>query len=134
MPALAEDRSLPLTAWMTEADLKATFDGKSVEGEYPSGLTFKEEYKSGGKVSYEDEGHASAGHWSIKAGSFCTIYEGDSSGGCFRVRKSGKNCYEFFFVARTEKAAETKDDKTPSWTARAWLDTEDSTCKQEIGA
>lgn len=135
LPVLAEDGALdlPTFAWMSDSDLKSVFDGKSVEGEYPGGTTFKEQYETGGALAYQDDIRHSGGHWSIQAGSFCTIYDDDPSGGCFRVRKAGKNCYEFFFIARTEDKARDGEKKTPSWTARAWLDTEESTCKQELG-
>jgi hypothetical protein len=119
--------------WMTEADLEAALAGKAVAGEYPNGRPFKETYEAGGRVSYADDLHASGGRWSIEAGTFCTIYDDDPMGGCFRVHKVGSNCYEFYFVARTEEQAR-KDPKEPDWTARAWLEDEPSTCKERISA
>lgn len=114
--------------WMTEADLRSTFGGQTIDGRYPSGREFTETYASGGHVDYRDTGRATGGRWSITDGSFCTIYDDDPTGGCFRVLKSGANCFEFYFVARTEEEARTP--RSPDWTARAWLTGENSTCTE----
>jgi hypothetical protein len=116
--------------WLDEAELKAAFSGVTVEGEYPSKREFRETYETDGRVDYRDGGRQSGGRWSIKAGSFCTIYDDDPLGGCFRVQKAGPNCYEFYFVARTEERAETDPDK-PSWTARAWRADEPAACHEK---
>ena len=50
------------------------------------------------------------GHWSVASGTFCTIYDDDPTGGCFRVQKTGANCFEFYFVARTEDFQELVKD------------------------
>ena len=93
----------------------------------PTSADFRETYSADGGVDYRDVIRQSGGHWSIKAGSFCTIYDDDPLGGCFRVQKAGQNCYEFYFVARTEERAETDPGK-PSWTARAWRSDEPAAC------
>ena len=119
--------------WMSEPELKAALEGQAVEGEYPSGRPFKERYEAGGRVAYEDDLRSSGGHWSIESGTFCTIYDNDPTGGCFRVRKVGSNCFEFYFVARTEEEAR-KDPQEPDWTARAWIEDREATCKDRISA
>lgn len=119
----------PLSAverWMTEAEMKEVLAGKTLDGTYRSGRTFTETYRPDGRLHYRDDNRASAGHWSVTAGTFCTIYDEDPTGGCYRVHREGANCYEFFFVARTENQASTPG--TPSWTARAWISGEKSTC------
>jgi hypothetical protein len=113
--------------WMNEQELQKTFAGQRVEGEYKGGSRFQESYSDGGLVSYEDENRESGGKWSIQAGTFCTIYDDDTQGGCYRVRRSGDNCYEFYFVARTEDEAR-KEPRDPSWTARAWFSSKPATC------
>lgn len=118
--------------WMSEDDLKSVFAGKEVEGEYPGGDMFRENYGADGNVAYEDDQRTSGGHWSVREGTFCTIYDDDPTGGCFRVRKVGGNCYEFFFVARTEEEAPGPGDKDPDWAARAWLADEEPTCKERL--
>lgn len=120
-------------AWMSEADLRRALAGKDVEGEYPNGRPFKETYAADGSVSYADDLRSSGGRWSIEAGTFCTIYDDDPMGGCFRVHKVGANCFEFYFVARTEEEAR-KAPKEPDWTARAWVEAEPATCKDRISA
>lgn len=112
--------------WMTEDEMRAAFGGKTLDGHYQGGRTFTETYRADGSLRYRDELRASNGHWSVTAGTFCTIYDEDSTGGCFRVHREGANCYEFYFVARTEEKA--KEPGTPSWTARAWHTGEKSTC------
>jgi hypothetical protein len=116
------------TSWMPDEELTATFSGKSVSGHYSSGRTFEETYAADGQVRYADEGHASGGKWSVQAGSFCTIYDNDPAGGCYRVRREGANCYEFYFIARTENQAKS-DPRKPDWTARAWFRGQVPTCK-----
>lgn len=112
--------------WMTEDEMRAAFEGKTLDGHYQGGRTFTETYRAEGRLRYRDELRASDGHWSVTAGTFCTIYDEDPTGGCFRVHREGANCYEFYFVARTEERA--KEPGAPSWTARAWVSGEKSTC------
>lgn len=120
--------------WMTDSELTATFSGQALEGEYASGRSFEETYQSDGHVAYIDEIRTNGGHWSVQSGSFCTIYDDDQAGGCFRVLKSGSNCFEFYFIARTEDEARTPKPGEPDWTARAWRKNETSTCKEHISA
>lgn len=112
--------------WMTETEIRDALAGKVIDGHYRNGRTFTETYLAGGRISYTDQVRSSGGRWSLVNGSFCTIYDGDSSGGCFRVHRAGSNCFEFYFVARTEEQALKPGD--PSWTARGWLKDVKSTC------
>jgi hypothetical protein len=113
--------------WMSDANLTATFAGREIVGEYENGETFAETYRADGAVSYRDSVRASNGRWSVRSGTFCTIYDDDPSGGCYRVRRVSQNCFEFHFVARTTAEAE-KDPRRPDWTARGWFPTEAKTC------
>jgi hypothetical protein len=115
------------TVWMSDGELQTTFSGRSIAGEYENGDGFEETYASDGTVDYRDARRSSAGKWSIRAGTFCTIYDADPSGGCYRVHRAGENCFEFHFVARTTKEAET-DPRKPDWTARAWFTDRPKTC------
>ncbi len=115
------------TVWMSDAEMTATFGGRSIAGEYENGDTFHETYAEDGSVSYRDALRTSDGQWSVRAGTFCTIYDGDPSGGCYRVRQASENCFEFHFVARTAAEAE-KDPRTPDWTARGWIPDRPRTC------
>ena len=112
--------------WMDEADLKTTFSGQTIAGLYPSGRMFVETYHRGGRVAYRDDVRNVGGRWGVKASSFCTIYDGDASGGCYSVRRMGENCFEFYFLARTD--SESRRPEEPNWTAQAWLSNKPSTC------
>ena len=103
--------------WMSEDEMRATFTGATVEGKYGSGRPFSEVYEKHGGLQYREEDYAVGGKWSVQAGTFCTIYDNDPSGGCFRVKKVSGNCYEFYFVAPTENEAHSAP-KRPSWPAR----------------
>ena len=119
-------------AWMSDDDIKSALGGKAIDGHYRSGRTFSETYGADGRLSYRDELRISGGHWSVVNGAFCTIYDQDPTGGCFRVRRSGSNCYEFYFVARTESEANTP--RTPDWTARGWHSDSKDTCVEGANA
>ncbi|MGD9668631.1 MAG: hypothetical protein AB7U75_06185 [Hyphomicrobiaceae bacterium] len=103
--------------WMSEDEMHATFTGVTLEGKYGSGRPFSEIYQKDGSLEYREAANLISGKWSVQAGTFCTIYDNDPSGGCYRVKKVGGNCYEFYFVARTEQQVQA-DPKRPAWTAR----------------
>ena len=71
------------------------------------------------------------GHWSVTEGTLCTIYDGDPSGGCYRVALVDTNCYEFYFVSRTEAAAPGPPAGKPAWTARGALQGKPSACRDQ---
>lgn len=112
--------------WMSDADLEKTFAGKTIVGIYPSGRGFVETFDIGGRVDYRDDRRRVFGRWSVTARTFCTIYEGDASGGCFLVRRMSENCFEFYFAARSNRQDPRPED--PSWSAQAWLLDAPSTC------
>ncbi len=131
--AASPGRALDTGNWMDAAGLTSTFKDKALEGEYASGRTFKETYRGDGGLRYQDDMRESGGHWSVSQGTFCTIYDDDPAGGCFRVQQIGANCFEFYFVARTEDKTPGPPDRDPSWTARAWISDRESTCKERLG-
>lgn len=119
-------------AWMSEADIKGALGGQAIDGHYRNGRTFSETYAADGHISYRDDYRSSGGHWSLINGAFCTIYDSDPSGGCYRVKRSGTNCFEFYFVARTED--EANSPRKPDWTARGWRRDAKSTCVDAANA
>lgn len=125
LPALATAEK-----WMSDQELRDAFSGATVDGHYGNGQQFRESFDTGGRLSYTDAHRSSEGNWSVETGTLCTIYDTDPSGGCFRVKKVGGNCYEFFFVARTENKART-DPLRPSWTARGSIAGEPGKCAEE---
>ncbi len=117
--------------WMAEQDLRETFGGVTVDGHYSDGRRFSEQYNKDMGLIYSEGPRESAGHWSVIAGAFCTIYDGDPSGGCFKVARSGENCFEFYFIARTEDEVRRRKNGKPGWTARAWIKGRAGTCREE---
>lgn len=118
-------------AWMGEGELSSTFSGSTINGHYADGRTFTERYFDDRALAYSEGPREATGHWSVISGTFCTIYSGDPSGGCFRVAQIGNNCFEFYFVARTEEQVRRNDDGKPGWTARAWISDRPATCKED---
>ncbi|MDX2287523.1 MAG: hypothetical protein NW217_01700 [Hyphomicrobiaceae bacterium] len=116
---------------MSEASITATFDGVTIDGEYADGRRFTETYATDRSVVYEEGPISAGGHWSVMGGAFCTIYDGDPAGGCFQVTQIGSNCFEFYFVARTEEEAQSEAEKRPSWTARGWRTGDPPTCRED---
>lgn len=112
--------------WMSDADLKTAFSGKTIAGLYPNGRGFVETYHKGGRVVYRDQFRRVTGRWSVHANSFCTIYQGDASGGCYSVRQLSENCFEFYFISQSESERQRPGD--PTWTAQAWISENPSTC------
>ncbi len=117
---------------MNEDDLRATFAGKEISGQYTNGQTFTESYKLDGSLVYTESGLRFSGSWSITTGTFCTIYDENATGGCYRVSRTGSNCFEFYFIARTRQQATTPEEHSkPKWSARAWHSDKQSTCQDE---
>ncbi len=117
--------------WMNNGALRQAFSGQAIEGHYRDGRMFVETYGSDHRLEYVEGSRTQTGYWTIVAGTFCTIYEGILSGGCFRVHQLSVNCYEFYFQARNERsAADIEKRRKPSWTARAWRRNAVSTCQE----
>lgn len=128
--ALAGEVDGPL--WLKDDAIKAALSGQTLEGRYANGRTFTESYQTNGRVAYVERGATIGGRWSVTEGTLCTIYDTDPTGGCFRVAKVGKNCFEFYFAARSEQQAPGPDDAKPQWTARGAISGLDVAC-QDIG-
>ena len=132
--ALALTAALSVQAgsqWMTDLQLRENLAGHDLAGHYASGKTFTESYHPDGTLTYRETSRETNGRWSVIAGTFCTIYDSDPTGGCFQVRRESDNCFEFYFIARSEPQAREFSDRTkPAWTARAWLTDKVSTCTE----
>ena len=115
------------TAWMSEAELASAFTDVTLNGHYASGREFTERYLKSGRIEYIESKVTIGGRWSIESGTFCTIYDADPAGGCYRVHRESENCYEFYFVARTQEQA-ARDPREPAWTARGSIDGKAPTC------
>jgi hypothetical protein len=115
--------------WLSANEIESGLGGKTLEGMYASGQRFTERYLQGGQLEYIESGVVMTGHWSVRAGTLCTIYDSDPSGGCYRVARSASNCYEFYFVSRSEDAAPGPPNVKPDWTARGAVDGQADACK-----
>ncbi|MCB1521438.1 MAG: hypothetical protein KDJ37_12800 [Hyphomicrobiaceae bacterium] len=115
---------------MSEADMRGAFAGITLEGRYGNGRPFSESYGRDGRIAYSERGRVVGGRWSLENGAFCTIYDRDPTGGCYRVKRVGANCYEFYFIARTEEQAR-HDPRAPSWTARGSVTGQAGSCAEE---
>lgn len=104
--------------WLDAAQIEQVLKGRTLDGVYVNGRRFSESYLETGLLEYTENGVTLRGHWSITAGTLCTIYDSDPTGGCFRVASAGRNCLEFYFVARTEDQAPGLPETRPHWTAR----------------
>jgi len=116
--------------WLSEVEMSTTFAGVTLEGRYGNGKPFSEKYQPDGRLAYSERGSLVRGRWSLENGTFCTIYDNDPTGGCYRVKKVALNCYEFYFVARTEEQAR-QAPRDPSWTARGSVAGKPGTCAEE---
>jgi hypothetical protein len=125
--------ALSLSIWMTDAEIRELFAGKAIDGYYANGKLFAESYGEDGRVDYQEPGQSFSGRWSVTADTLCTIYDGNTSGGCFRVRRASLNCFEFYFAARTEEEAVAPPD-APQWAARGWITDQESTCTEDVNA
>jgi hypothetical protein len=115
--------------WLSQSEIESALTGKTLEGHYASGNTFTERYLTNGTLEYAERGRAISGHWSVTAGTLCTIYDTDPTGGCYRVARVAQNCFEFYLVTRTEEAAPgLKGDG--AWTARGAVAGEASGCHE----
>lgn len=117
--------------WLSGAQIEKALAGRTIDGMYASGRRFSESYLEGGALEYLEDGVRLKGRWSVTAGTLCTIYDTDPTGGCFRVLSSGSNCYEFYFVARDEEQARSPKQGEPSWTARGAIEGSPEACPDD---
>lgn len=122
--------SFAISAWLDDAELQR-FKDATLDGRYANGKHFTEHYGSDGRLNYVEAAMTLRGHWSITQGTLCTIYDFDETGGCYRVARVDTNCYEFYFVSRTEQAAPGPGDGKPRWTARGAIQGQPSACQDE---
>ncbi len=117
--------------WLDDGEILSQFKNETIDGRYANGKAFTESYAADGRITYKEPGVTLAGRWSVTEGTLCTIYDGDASGGCYRVARVARNCFEFYFVSRTEAAAPGPPDGKPAWTARGSVQGQASACHDE---
>jgi len=122
--------------WMTEEAMRAAFIGKTLDGRYGNGLTWRETYFAGGRLEYRESERQATGQWHFRGHVFCTFYDPSASalnGGCWTAVKTSANCYEFYLAGLTPEPP--FEDATPGmadrWNARGWRTEEPSTCGEK---
>ncbi len=126
--------ALPVQArdgYMTGTEIRRAVSGVTIDGVYPGGVAWTETYKTDGKIDYMETGKRMTGQWSLEGAVFCTLYNGGSEGGCWRVRSVGANCFVFYITTRPRPGQGTTAtipvDKT--WGAMGWRQGVTSTCE-----
>lgn len=114
--------------WMGDGDLTKAFSGRTIDGHYSDGATFTESYFDSGRLDYREQSRRMVGRWLVVEGTFCTLYDNQSPGGCFKVHRASTNCFEFYYAAADEEALAATPGGLPRWTARAWITDRPSTC------
>ncbi len=120
---LASPTAAETGRWLNAADITYMLVGRDVVGQYRNGATFTETYRGVGTIEYRDETSSLRGTWTLKGNQFCTHYEG-SPGGCYKMRLTSSNCFEYWLV----DAAGTPAD---AWIAVASQAKYDSTCREK---
>ena len=100
-------------AWMMALS-RAAFRRRPIEG--VAGPAFTERYNPTAVDLYG--GRLTLARPLVGTGARCDDHDGDASGAGDRVARVAPNCYEFYFVSRTEDAAPGPPDGIPRWTAR----------------
>jgi hypothetical protein len=67
----------------------------------------------------------------VTEGTLCTIYDQQDTGGCYRVTRVAPNCFEFYFVSRTEDSAPGPNGTIPHWTARGAVQGKANACQDQ---
>lgn len=109
---------------MVGFEIRAAFEGITLDGIYNDGQFFSETYFDDGSIRYHDVEGADSGNWAVEDDKFCTFYE-NLLGACFFVYRDGSNCYTFY---EEVEEGENAGQPSPDWTSRGWDRAADSTC------
>jgi hypothetical protein len=136
LAALSAAKAGPIGPWMTEANMRAEFIGKTLDGHYRGGVTWTETYRTEGRLNYREKLRRAEGTWYFRGLVFCTFYDApyrpQLNGGCWTVIKASANCYEFY-PSGLRDLQETDTPPAPiyPWSARGWRTDEPSTCMEK---
>ena len=131
-PAAAEPALQP---WMSEAEMRAAFIGRTLDGHYGNGVTWTETYRDDGRLDYREAARRAGGDWYFRGHIFCTFYDPPHAlnGGCWTALKTSANCYEFYLAGLTREPpfADDVPGMGHRWNARGWRQGEPSTCQEK---
>jgi hypothetical protein len=101
----------------------------TLDGVYPGGKFWTETYLPDGNIDYRESGKAMKGRWSVTGAVFCTFYNDETEGGCWRVRAQGSNCLLFYATARPQGGQSRAGPIDKNWGAMGWRQGVTSTCE-----
>jgi hypothetical protein len=129
--------ALPAAAtgnWMTQEAMQADLIGKTIDGHYRSGLTWRINIFQDGRFEhFHERVHKIPGRWFFRGTVVCSAPEPSMWNytiGCWTVIKVGRNCYEYFRVRVAGEEPIEDTSKEIVWSARGWRQDEPSTCEQ----
>jgi hypothetical protein len=110
--------------FLDDAEIRRDVVGGDFSGHYADGKPWQELYRTDEKLTYSEAGQTIEGYWTLKSGTFCTLYRYAISGGCWRLKRIGANCFEFYDIGGpgNDVAPRTR------WTAKGWRKDKAPTC------
>ncbi|HRK19814.1 MAG TPA: hypothetical protein PK970_12710 [Hyphomicrobiaceae bacterium] len=110
--------------FLDDASIRALVVGHDFAGRYNTGKPWAEDYHTSGTLKYREMNIDVDGYWTLADGVFCTFYNRELGGGCWRVLRVSANCFEFYGVSRGPGPSIAD----AAWTARGWKTKEAPTC------
>jgi hypothetical protein len=123
--------------WMSEEAMRTAFIGSTLDGHYLDGLRWTESYSANGRLDYREAQRRGVGYWYFRNHVFCTFYDPGQglAGGCWTAIKVSSNCYEFYIAGIDSRFdEEAAPGPLGTWAARAWRQSEPSTCEDRPSA
>jgi hypothetical protein len=127
MSTATSAKAVSAEGWLNERDMQKAFSGKTVAGRYVTDVPFTETYWKDGSIDYADSFSADKGNWRATGHGFCTFYV-SMNGGCFAVKKSGDNCFEFYILEDQDSGADNAG-QPPRFVAQGWYPGKPPTCQ-----
>ena len=126
---LAEDERGAI-AWMSGEAIRESFSGKALSGIYPNHESWNEQIFADGTTDYREAQKRWRGSWWVDDRAFCFSYPPPGIGGCFRVARMSRNCFELYETTGPEGRGDEPPLVPGSWNGRMWLTAEPPTCDE----
>lgn len=127
-PSRAEDDRSGL-AWLSGAEIRTEFSGRSLAGLYPSNRQWSELIRADGSTDYREGEKHWLGRWSVRDREFCFVYPPPGVGGCFRVARISANCFELYEFESPRGQSEEPPNIADQWNGRMWHADRPTTCE-----
>jgi hypothetical protein len=128
--AAAEEKVPQEVVSMSGEEIRQSFAGKSLAGVYPSNQLWSEHIFADGRTDYREGGKHWQGEWWVTEQEFCFRYPLPGNGGCFRVVRVNRNCFELYETLGMPGRAEAPWSPAAGWNGRMWLASEPPTCPE----